>query len=167
MAIFETNDPLAFSIQPWPVQIDFETTVKLNIYETIAETTWAPAAADVARALDALADRVEAAFAGLAEKRLLVLEPGTSSHIRMAPPFAGIETPFRVAVGGESYYANCAWDAFGVVAALKSNGDIESVDGHSGEPMRLQISNAQPVPVECVAHFAVPAAHWWRDIIYT
>ena len=145
----------------------FETTVKLNIYETIAETTQPPTTADVARALDAPLAQVELAFAGLAEKRLLVLEPGTTSRVRMAPPFSGIKTPFLTRVRGNAYYANCAWDAFGVAAALGDDGDIETVDGHTGEPIFLQIRDGQPVPAECAVHFAVPAAQWWRDIIYT
>lgn len=147
--------------------MDFETTVKLTIYETISGTTRPPSTAEVARALDAPLQEVEAAYASLAEKRLLVLEPGAPSRIRMAPPFSGIETPFLVQVGGKGYHANCAWDAYGVAAALKSDADIETVDGHTGEPLRLQARDGQPVPVECVAHFAVPAAQWWRDIIYT
>lgn len=147
--------------------VEFETTVKLNIYETIAETTRAPSTADVASALDAPLDQVEAAFATLAEKRLLVLEPGATSHIRMAPPFSGIETPFLARVGGVEYYANCAWDAYGVVAALQSDGDVATVDGYTGESIHLQVREGLPVPQECVAHFAVPAAQWWRDIIYT
>jgi hypothetical protein len=147
--------------------VEFETTVKLNIYETIAETTWPPSTAEVARALDAPLEQVEAAFRGLAEKRLLVLEPGTPSRIRMTPPFSGIETPFLTRVGRKAYYANCAWDAFGVAAALQGDGDIETVDGHTGEPILLQVRDGQPVPAECAVHFAVPAAQWWRDIIYT
>jgi hypothetical protein len=29
------------------------------------------------------------------------------------------------------------------------------------------VKNGQPVPLPYVAHFAVPAAHWWDDIIFT
>ena len=27
--------------------------------------------------------------------------------------------------------------------------------------------NGKPVPQDCAVHFAVPAAHWWDDIVYT
>jgi hypothetical protein len=33
--------------------------------------------------------------------------------------------------------------------------------------MLLEVRNGQPVPEECVIHFAVPAAQWWDDILYT
>lgn len=147
--------------------LDFDTTVKLHIYKVIAETTHAPTAGEVAAALNCPAVEVEAAYERLYKKRLLVLEPGDGSRIRMAPPFSGIETPFLVEVGGKSYYANCAWDALGIPAALHADGDISASDAHTGEAMSLQVRNNSPVPEPCVIHFAVPAARWWDDIIYT
>ena len=60
-----------------------------------------------------------------------------------------------------------AWDALGIAAALQADARIESEDGYSGELMLLEVRNGQPVPEECVIHFAVPAAHWWDDILYT
>ena len=85
----------------------------------------------------------------------------------MAPPFSGVETPFRVKVQDKVYFANCAWDALGIPAALHSDAIIEAADAYSGESMRLEVSNGQPAPQPCAIHFAVPAARWWDDIIYT
>ena len=110
---------------------------------------------------------VKAAFARLHQKRLLVPEPGDPSRIRMAPPFSGIPTPFPVNVQGKVYYANCVWDALGIPAALHQDAVIEASDAHSDEPIFLEIVNSQPVAQPCVIHFAVPAARWWDDIIYT
>jgi len=145
----------------------FDTAVKLNIYETIAKTTGLPNAAKVATALGATVEEVEAAFQRLYQKRLLVLEPGLPSEIRMAPPFSGIETPHLVKAGGKAYYANCAWDAFGVAAALHQDADVESSCPDCGEPLSFQVRNGRPAPQDCAVHFAVPAALWWRDIVYT
>lgn len=147
--------------------MDFDTSVKLNIYETIARTTLAPATGDVAHALGAPLAEVEAAFERLHEKRLLVPEPGDPSRIRMAPPFSGVETPFRVRIQGKLYYANCAWDALGVAAALHQDARVEAADGYSGEAITLQVGAGGPAPEPCVVHFAVPAARWWADIVYT
>jgi hypothetical protein len=147
--------------------VDFDTVVKLNIYRTIAETTKPPNSTQVAAALGAPVEEVEAAFGRLHQKRLLVPEPGDPSRIRMAPPFSGIETPFRVKVRDKAYYANCVWDALGIPAALHADGLVEASDGHSGAPMTLEVRDGRPVPQACAIHFAVPAAHWWDDIIYT
>jgi hypothetical protein len=147
--------------------MDFDTAVKLHIYETIARTTQAPTSADVAEALSTSPEEVAAAYERLHKKRLLVPEPGNPSRIRMAPPFSGVETSFRVKVQGNVYSANCAWDALGIAAALQADAIIEAADGYSGEPLMLEVRNGQPVPEACVIHFAVPAAQWWDDILYT
>jgi len=147
--------------------MDFDTAVKMTIYETIARTTQAPTSAEVAQALSTSPEAVAAALERLHQKRLLVPEPGDPSRIRMAPPFSGVETSFRVKVQDKVYYANCAWDALGIAAALQADALIEASDGYSGEPMLLEVRKGQPVPQSCVIHFAVPAAQWWDDILYT
>ena len=147
--------------------MDFETAVKMNIYETVAETTRVPSSAEVAAALNSTAGEVETAFRQLAQKRLLVMEPSDDSRIRMAPPFSGIETQHLVKIKEKSYYANCAWDAFGVAAALHQDADIASTCPDCGESLGYQIRDSRPLAQESAVHFAVPAAKWWEDIIYT
>ena len=93
----------------------------------------------------------------------------------MAPPFSGIETAFRVNINSKTYYANCAWDALGIPAALHADGTVEAADGQTGEAadgqtgeaMTLTIREGKPLPEPCAIHFAVPAARWWEDIIHT
>ena len=147
--------------------MDFDTSVKLFIYETIAKTTRPPTSAEAAKALNATIKEVEAAFDRLNKKRLLVPEPGDPSRIRMAPPFSGVETSFWVRVKGKVYFANCVWDALGIPAALHADGEIEAADGQTGEPMSLMVKDGKPVPEACAIHFAVPAARWWEDIVHT
>jgi transcription initiation factor IIE alpha subunit len=147
--------------------MDFDTSVKLNIYETIARSTKMPTSSEVALATDSSVTEVEEAFQRLYEKRLLVLEPGSTSHIRMAPPFSGVETRHRARIQDKVYFSNCAWDAFGIPAALKRDADIESTCPDCDEILTFQIRDGRPLPEECVIHFAVPAAQWWQNIIYT
>ena len=147
--------------------MDFDTSVKLNIYQMVARTTRMPTSIDVALGIGCSMADVEQAFQRLSQKRLLVLEPGSVSRIRMAPPFSGIETQHRVKIQDKVYFGNCAWDAFGIAAALKQDADIESACADCGETLRFQIRNGQALPQEGVVHFAVPAAQWWQDIVYT
>jgi len=147
--------------------MDFETKVKLTLYNTIAKTGTIPTAQDIATSLNANISDVLSSFAQLHQKRLLVPEPGDPSRIRMAPPFSGVETAFRVDVSGINYYANCIWDALAIPAALHKDGVISASDGYTNEAISIEIKNAKPVAVPCVAHFAVPAALWWKDIIFT
>jgi hypothetical protein len=146
---------------------DRDTTVKLTVYQMIAGAGLVPTSAHVAKATRIREESVREAFVGLAAKRLLVLEPGEPGRIRMAPPFSGVPTAFPVEAKGKRYYANCVWDAFGIAAALNADAVIPASDGFSGEPLMLEVKNRQPVAQPYVAHFAVPAAHWWDDIIFT
>lgn len=147
--------------------MDLDDAVKLEVYGKLARTGAAPTAPEVATSLALPLGDVAAAFIRLRERRLLVPEPADASRIRMAPPFSGIETAFRVRAGGTVYFANCVWDALGIPAALHRDAVVDARDGHTGEPMTLEIRNGAPVATPCVIHFAVPAARWWNDIVYT
>ena len=146
---------------------DLETKVKLALYRIIADTGSVPNSREVAEAVDLNEDAVRAAFARLHSKRLLVPEPGDPSRIRMAPPFSGIPTAFPVDALGKRYYANCVWDAYGIAAALHADAISHASDGYTGEPLMLEVKNGQPILKPFVAHFAVAAAHWWDDIVFT
>jgi alkylmercury lyase len=146
--------------------MDFDTAIKLTVYQAIIETERAPSVVEVAERAGASREAVGEAFRRLAGQRALVLEPDGAT-IRMAMPFSGVATPHRVHAGGRRYYANCAWDALGVPAALRAPAVVESRCGWSGEPIWLEVGAHGLAPAPSVAHFAVPAVHWWKDIVYT
>jgi Alkylmercury lyase len=146
---------------------ELDTRVKLAIYGAIAETGAVPTSAEIASKLDLKEGEVRASFIRLQAKRLLVPEPGDPSRIRMAPPFSGIPTAFPVDAQGKRYYANCVWDAFGIAAALHADAVSPAADGYSGETLTLEVKNGRPIMRPYVAHFAVPTAHWWDDIVFT
>ena len=137
-----------------------------HVYATTVETGRPPRAAEVAAALGTGRDQVLSAFGRLSLRRLVALAP-ESGEILMAPPFSAVPTPFLVEARGRSYFANCAWDAYGVAAALGADVEVDASCGCCGEPIRLRVEGGEPVPERAVAHFAVPAAHWWDDIFYT
>lgn len=147
--------------------MDFDISVKQAVYSLVAASGAMPDSSRVADEVGASVKEVEEAFARLHKKRLLVPEPNDPSRIRMAPPFSGVPTPFLVKARRNAYYANCVWDALGVSAALHADAVVEAADAHTNEPMTLEIRGGSPLPQECVIHFAVPAAKWWDDIIYT
>ena len=147
--------------------MDFDIAVKLEIYKTVAATTRIPSSLEIAKRLHHPPEEVEAAFHRLHDKRVLVPEPNDPTRIRMAPPFSGIETSFPVQIEDKIYFANCAWDALGIAAALKQDAIIPARDGYTNEPVTLEVKNGTVIPQDCVIHFAVPAALWWKDVIYT
>jgi Alkylmercury lyase len=146
---------------------ELDARVKLTLYRMIADTGSVPNSAALAQTIGVPENDVREAFSRLHANRLLVPEPNDSSRIRMAPPFSGVATAFPVEARGKRYYANCVWDAFGVAAALHADAIVPASDGYSGEPLTLEVKGGQPIARSYVAHFAVPAAHWWDDIIHT
>jgi hypothetical protein len=148
-------------------ELDLDTKVKLAIYEITAETGRVPNSAQVSRKIDIDEDEVIAAFARLHAKRLLLPESGDPRRIRMTPPFSGVPTKFPVEANGKQYYANCVWDAYGIAAALHCDAISRASDAHTGESLILEVKNGAPVLEPYVVHFAVPAAHWWDDLVFT
>jgi DNA-binding transcriptional MocR family regulator len=146
---------------------DLDRQVKLAMYDITAATGRVPNSPEVSQRIDVGESEVLAAFERLHAERLLLPEPGDPGRIRMAPPFSGIPTPFPVEANGKQYYANRVWDAYGVAAALHRDAFSRASDGYTGEPLILEIKNGAPVLKSYVAHFAVPAAHWWDDLIFT
>jgi alkylmercury lyase-like protein len=146
--------------------MDFDTTVKLAVYRRFAASGAAPTTAELAGQLACSTKDVRAAFARLRQNRVLLLEPDGET-IRMAPPFSGVPTPHRVVVGRQTYFANCAWDALGIPAALRRPAVVHSTCGQSGAPLDLAVRLDGPEPSEWLFHCQVPAARWWADLVFT
>jgi hypothetical protein len=87
--------------------------------------------------------------------------------IRMASPFSGVPTDYRVQAGGRRWYGNCAWDAFGICAALHQDGRIEASCPDCGQSMRIAVRDQRPDDASLLFHCLVPAARWWDDIVFT
>jgi hypothetical protein len=146
--------------------MELDTRVTTAIYTGVAASGKMPTVGEVADSVGGTLEEVKAAFSRLYQRRLLVLEPDGVS-IRMAPPFSGVPTQHRVRVGGTEYFANCAWDALGILAALHRGGQVISRCEQTREPLVIRVDEGGPESVPCVIHFAVPAALWWRDIVFT
>jgi alkylmercury lyase-like protein len=139
---------------------------KLAIYEHFADTGRRPTAEDVAARVGVGGSQLREVLARLRAQRVLVLEPDGES-IRMAPPFSGVPTQHRVTSAGISYFANCAWDALGIPAALHRPATVLSRCEQSMEPLELSVTMEGPEASDWLFHCVVPAAHWWDDIVFT
>jgi hypothetical protein len=85
----------------------------------------------------------------------------------MANPFSAIPTPYRVLAQDRSWYANCAWDAFGICAALGVDGSVESACPDCREPYRVEVRDHRIDRPDLLFHVLVPAVRWWDDIVFT
>jgi hypothetical protein len=134
-------------------------------YRLVVDLGRVPTEAEVARTLGWPEQQVVGGWRRLHDDHALVLDD--SSAIRMANPFAGPPTPHRVQVGGREWFANCAWDAFGVCAALHGDGTIRTVCPDCSGELTVEVRGGLPSDATLVFHCLVPAAGWWEDIGFT
>ena len=85
----------------------------------------------------------------------------------MANPFSAVPTAYRVFADDRWWFANCAWDAFGIGAALHTDSRIETSCADCSEPIQVGVRNEQPDDDGLLFHCLVPASRWWDDIVFT
>ena len=146
--------------------MNFDTNIRLAVYQHFASTGQAPSLAQVAAQSACSEQEARAGYARLRANRVLLLEPDGET-IRMAPPFSGVPTPHTVEVGQRTYFANCAWDALGIPAALHREAVVHSRCGQSGHPLELRVGREGPAPSSWLFHCQVPAARWWVNLVFT
>ncbi|HEX6656812.1 MAG TPA: organomercurial lyase [Ilumatobacter sp.] len=125
-------------------------------YSMFVELGRAPTAADVGNRLRLDRADVVAGWRRLHDAHALVLNQHTD-EIRMANPFSAVPTPFRVRAAAQQWYANCAWDAFGICAALDTDGRIDTACADCGEPLSCDVRGRAPSDPTLLFHCLVPA----------
>ena len=146
--------------------MDFDALLRHQIYAHTTGVGKPPTIAELSAAASESRDRVRDSLARLAAGRIVVLQP-ESGEILMAPPFSAVPTPFLIATSRHACYANCAWDAIGVPIMLREPARIVSSCGCCGLSLTLDVRPDRPPSAREVVHFAVPAARWWHDLVYT
>jgi hypothetical protein len=144
---------------------ELQPSVRAAIYERIVATGQAPTISDIAAARGLDANAVAVAVRMLHDAHTIVLQPGTV-ELWSAPPFSAVPTPFRVRAESGSWYAPCAWDLFGIPAALKRDAVVETRCAWSGDRLTGTIRDGV-AHAAGVVHLEVPARHFWDDIVYT
>ena len=122
----------------------FDWTVRNAVYAAILERTVPPTADETALALGVSPGDVRAAYERLNDRHAL----------------------FRVESGDRAYWANCAWDALGIPAALHGDARIEAPLG-DGESIRLAIEAGRVKGLDGVVHYPLPFRRWYDDLIET
>jgi len=139
--------------------------VREAVYGEIVRSGRAPSLAALSESTGIAPGGCRAALAALAEGQVLGLEDDGET-IWLAPPFAARETRYRVRSGEQSWFAPCAWDSFGIAAALRRDVEFEVACSYSGVPLGCGV-RAGAVYGEAVVHMLVPAARFWDNIGFT
>jgi hypothetical protein len=140
---------------------DVDLELRRRSYAFFVENGRAPGAAELGEP-----EEILAGWRRLHEEHAVVLNRATD-ELRMLNPFSVVPTAYRVQAGGRWWYGNCAWDAFGICAALRTEGRIETSCPDCGESLAVEVRDGPPDDESLLFHVLVPAAHWWDDIVFT
>ena len=149
--------------------------VRLAVYRGFAEQGRPPSVAELAAGTGLAAADVRAALRALHEAHAVVLTPAGDA-VRMAHPFSAAPMGFVVGAegagvtgysGDRMWWGGCAWDSFGIGAALAEPVVIRTRCPGCGRALVLPAGPARPPDQDLVVHVPCPARRWWDDVVGT
>src|SRR3954454_18011886 len=117
----------------------------------------APSPAELAAGLGLAPSAAQAALRELHDMHALVLTRA-GDGVRMAHPFSAWPMGFVLRAGDRFWWGGCAWDSFGIVAALKERFDIVTACPSCGRDLRSAASEVDPPAEDFVVRLPRPAA---------
>ena len=141
-----------------------ERDVRLHVYRHFVETARAPDLKGIAAAVGAGEKEVASALLRLADLHAIVLAPATR-NIWMAHPFSAVPTPYPVVARSRTYWANCAWDAAGVLSIV-GDGSSRTRCADCGAEVTMTVRDGR-IDGDAVVHYAVPPRRFWDNVAFT
>ena len=126
--------------------------IRCFVYSHFVDTTHPPSVDITAAHFNISTEEASEYYKELHNRHAFFLDLETLT-VRMANPFSGIPTDFKVHANGKTYYANCAWDMLGIPAALHMDAVIEAVCTESNETVQLEIKNGRVFDSDLLVHF--------------
>ena len=145
---------------------DLELSIRRFAYDEAMNRAAIPSRSELARALHTTEREVGVGLSHLADAHMLALQRD-SGEILMLNPFSAVPTPFAVRIGDRSWYGNCIWDAMGIASMLHSDAVIDASCGCCGSKIVLSVPRDCRDHDQRLVHFAIPAARWWADIVFS
>jgi len=140
-----------------------DTRIRLRLLHNFIEHAWPLTTQELAGEFSSSLEQVSASLHRLHQRRALVLFP-ESDDVLMLHPFSAVPTAFRVEAEGRSWWASCAWCAFGIAALLGADTTIYTVCGSCQRPIQWVVQSGVVAPTTDVIHFAAPPRDWWGDL---
>lgn len=141
--------------------------VRVEVYRSFADTGRAPTVPELTEWFGDSEAHVIGHLQELARTRHLVLDD--HNRILMAHPFASIPLGFSVMGSSTLWWGGCAWDAFAVPHLMPSQSPVLVATRcpNCDTALAWDVDTHQPPTGPEVAHFLVPAAHMWDDVVHT
>ena len=141
--------------------------LRVAVYRVFAESGVAPSVHDLAGEVGVAVADVVAGLGRLAGARHLVL--GRDGAIVMAHPFSSINLGFSVMGSSTLWWGGCAWDSFALPNLIPSEHSVlvATTCPGCGRALSWVVEDAGPPEGDEVAHFLIPMAHAWDDVVRT
>lgn len=141
--------------------------VRLAVYDGYVDSGRPPSENEMAAALDLELADVQASLRNLHESRHVVLD--ASGDIVMAHPFASVPLGFSVMGRDTLWWGGCAWDSFAVPQLCPDDPEVlvATQCPGCGKPLAWVVNRESPPLGDEVAHFLVPMARVWEDVVHT
>ncbi len=140
--------------------------VRLAVYRAFARDGRLPPDDSLAEQAGTTTEGLRAALDRLAGARHVVLRDGV---VVMAHPFAAVPLGFSVMGRETLWWGGCAWDSFALPHLLDGEPSVlvATTCPGCGAALSWVVDRAGPPAGHEVAHFLVPTAHIWDDVVHT
>jgi Alkylmercury lyase len=141
--------------------------LRVAVYRLFTERADAPSTSDLAAITGQPESDVRSGLHQLAAARHIVLD--ANDRIVMAHPFAAIPLGFSVMGRRNLWWGGCAWDSFAMPHVLPDEPDVLVATRcpNCDRPHAWVVERTHPPAGDQVAHFLVPTAHIWDDVVHT
>jgi hypothetical protein len=141
--------------------------LRLAVYQSFAQSGRAPESDELAGQAGVPRPEVDRGLAELARARHLALD--ADGRIVMAHPFSAVPLGFSVMGRQTLWWGGCAWDSFALPHLLPDEGEVLVATRcpACGRPHAWSVGTDHPPDGDQVAHFLVPAARMWEDVVHT
>jgi len=149
--------------------------VRLAVYRGFADQGSPPSVAELAAQAGLAETAVRSALQDLHDAHAIVLTPARDA-VRMAHPFSAAPMGFVVRAegpgpagyaGDRMWWGGCAWDSFGIGAALGEPVEIRTRCPGCGRDLTVPAGSAQPPGPDLAVRVPGPARRWWDDVVGT
>ncbi len=144
---------------------DAGSALRLFIYKHFIDRGGAPKVSEMAAGLGESTTTIRRALQRLAATHAFLLQD--DGELWRAAPFSAVPTTFPVRTGNRQWWGNCIWDALGIPAMLGRDAVINTSCGCCNHRIVLEVRNGKLRAPAGVIHFAVPARHWYDDVVFT
>lgn len=140
--------------------------VRLAVYRGYVDDGRPPDVETMAGKLDLEVHAVRESLSRLHEARHVVLDG--DGDIVMAHPFASVALGFSVMGRKTLWWGGCAWDSFAIPQVCPDDPEVlvATQCPGCGKPLSWVINRESAPLGDEVAHFLVPMAHVWDDVVH-